>query len=218
MSRLTDQLGQSTAWLRQHQNKEFGGWGSLPNDEHLSPLNTAEALIALGASRRRLHRQRGRPRTVFDSCEQVSAREATMLERGRVTDYTDRPTVSHPDVVRTGLALEALVLAAVPVDDVVVARAQTWLLAVQTKAGGWGCARDQPTRVLPTCQALLGLMAVGEHDPTVWDSVHRGIESLNRCRRHGGFFSSIDAPGLLTSPHTILRGPRHAAGEAPRPR
>jgi hypothetical protein len=113
---------QSAAWLRDAQDEKTGGWGATPGATHLSSLNTAEAIIALIKTDRETAGtdavQRGvsylRANQSSDTDDAVAwLRDAKV---GRSTK------VETADVVRTGLILEALVLADVERSDPMIAR------------------------------------------------------------------------------------------------
>jgi squalene-hopene cyclase-like protein/prenyltransferase/squalene oxidase-like repeat protein len=204
VSALTDQMAQSAAWLRQQQDPESGGWTGGPNDPHLSSLNTAEALIALmQADRDAVGTDAVRHGLKFLRDTQATG-EPSVGAWCREHTLPDGSHVWHPDVIRTGLAVEALVLAEVPLDDLMVTRAVDWLAGVRNDDGGWGCSGKQPTRILPTCQTLLGLMAAMEAGRDLTPPIVDGIRFLlDHARKPGGYFSSNDSAGLLASPHTI---------------
>jgi prenyltransferase beta subunit len=202
MSQLTDQMIQSADWLREAQGEE-GGWGETPGAKHLSSLNTAEAIIALIST--------DREKAGTDAVE----RGIAFLRNHQSHEPTDagawlrdakvkRVKVETADVVRTGLILEALVLADVDRTDPMITGAVRWLFEVQNDDGGWGPTRGKPTQMLPTCQALLGLLAVRDRDDSVAPGITRGLAYVIGCQRRAGFFGCDEIPSHLAAPHTIF--------------
>jgi Squalene-hopene cyclase C-terminal domain/Prenyltransferase and squalene oxidase repeat len=157
VSQLTDQMIQSAAWLRDAQDEKTGGWGATPGSTHLSSLNTAEAIIALIKTDRETAGTDAVQRGIsYLRANQSSDTDdaGAWLRDAKVGRSTK---VETADVVRTGLILEALVLADVERSDPMIVSAVKWLVHVQNDDGGWGPTRGKPTQMFPTCQALLGL-------------------------------------------------------------
>jgi prenyltransferase beta subunit len=201
MSQLTDQMIQSADWLREAQDDE-GGWGETPGAQHLSSLNTAEAIIALiSTDRERAGTDAVQRGIAFLRKHQSSVPpNAGAWMRDAKVEGTQ---VETADVVRTGLILEALVLADIERDDPMITGAVDWLIDVQNEEGGWGPTRDKPTQMLPTCQALLGLLAVHDQDDEIPPSIARGVEYVLGCQRPAGFFGCDEIASHLAAPHTI---------------
>lgn len=210
MSKLTDQMDQSSAWLRQQQHPS-GGWGETLGDAHDSPLNTAECLLALLEADAEAAGSDAVKRAVaYLEREQAPAGKPDAGAWQREAKRKDGTLVRCPDVVRTGLAVQALVLARGGASDPTVQAAIAWLLAVRHPDGSWGAGPGAPGRIMPTCQALLGLQAAEARSAPeatpgpIRDAVKAGVDYLlNQCRRKGGFFDATAFPTLLTSPHTI---------------
>ena len=201
MSQLTDQMIQSAAWLRTAQDEE-GGWGETPGAEHLSSLNTAEAIIALiNTDREKIGTDAVQRGVAFLRKHQASdAPDAgAWLREAKVKETK----VETADVVRTGLILEALVLADIERSDPMITRAVDWLVEVQNDDGGWGPTRGKPTQMMPTCQALLGLLAVHHPGGEVPPTLTRGLEYVIGCQRDAGFFGCDEIASHLAAPHTI---------------
>ncbi|HEX9530691.1 MAG TPA: prenyltransferase/squalene oxidase repeat-containing protein [Acidimicrobiales bacterium] len=204
MPRLTEQMDQSTAWLREQQDVATGGWSGAPGDPHLSALNTAEAVIALMQVEGEIVRDGAVDAGIGYLRSQQAAHGDDAGAWCRTIEVPDGAPVNHPDVVRTGLALVAFTMAGVPVTDNAVANALGWLQRVRNADGGWGCTPHERSRILPTCQVLLGLLALPAGDPDTDAAIRAGIGFLlERCRRPGGWFSLTEFPDQLSSPHTI---------------
>lgn len=201
MSRLTDQMAQSAAWLRRQQ-MPCGGWPGIPGEPWPSSLNTAEALIAL----LRTDKESLATDPVKRGLEFLRKEQATDKGDAGAWCRRDGPEggepIQHPDVIRTGLVLEAFALAEATLDDHVRLGVE-WLVKVQNPDGGWGCARQEATRLLPTCQALLGLMSVAEVGHDRDEPVQRGMSFVVGTWKRDGFFSLNDSADLLASAHTI---------------
>ena len=207
MSQLTDQLSESAVWLRDAQDAS-GGWGEFAGSEHLSSLNTAEAIVGL-------------IRADGESVGTDSIRRGVDYLRGEQTSdgqdegawcRRNQPTgTAVSDVLRTGAVLEALMLAGTPPDDPMVTSAVSWLLNARNGGGTWGCSRSTPARILPTCQAMLGLMAVRAQTPvddspeftTMTAALADGVNLLLQNQSRSGFFSATDVASHLAAPHTI---------------
>jgi hypothetical protein len=214
MSRLTDQMDQSATWLADQRDHDSGGWGAEPGSPELSTMNTAEAVIALiDADADAIDSD-----AVKDGLRFLRAKQrATDPDIGawsRETTHEGTP-IANADVVRTGLALEAFVRARVRVDDPAITNGVEWLLGRQNDDGGWGLNAGSQTRLLQTCAALLGLLAVFEargakptdaklHASLLSDRVGKGVTYLTgTAQRAPGFFSSSPVADLLAAPHTI---------------
>jgi prenyltransferase beta subunit len=184
MSRLTDQMDQSAAWLADQRNKATGGWGAEGPSSPESTMNTAEAIIALIDAD-------------ADAVDGDAVRDGLAFLRGRQAqsgepepgswrrEVEDRGVlVEHADVVRTGLAIEALLRAGQPVHDSAIVAAVRWLYTRQNADGGWGCTPGGQTRILQTCSALDALMAVlGAVGATVEERRGRGADLVDRVER-----------------------------------
>jgi prenyltransferase beta subunit len=201
MSQLTDQMIQSVAWLRDAQDAKTGGWGESPGEKHLSSLNTAEAIIALIKT----DRENAGTDAVQRGVSYLRAIQSPDTENAGAWLRLEKKTkVETADVMRTGLILEALILADVERSDPMIKRAVHWLFDVQNDAGGWGPTRDKLTQMLPTCQALLGLLAAHDPNEKPAPEITRGLDYVLACQRPGGFFGCDDIASHLAAPHTIF--------------
>lgn len=185
-----------------------GGWAEHPG-AGLSSFNTAEAIMALSLAR--------------------SASSAAAAEQGirQAVEFLlkehDRARLPHPDsgawyrscsvagvehkgadIIRTAMAIPALMNAGQRSDAPAVADAIDWLIGRQNEVAndsGWGYQRGAKSKVLPTCFALLALIAASPSATTSpWrDSIDNGLKHLTeRFRQESGCFGT----GLLSAAHT----------------
>ncbi len=157
-------------WLMDEQSEE-GGWAER-RGENLSPLNTAEALLAL------LRVKDGLPEAVDGIQRGVGFIESRQLLEGEDRGCWAREADGKllPDVVRTGVIVEALAEASPASDRESLTLAVDWLRRIQDESsGGWGFRPDGQPEVLPTCFALAGLLASYHGDPEHAETARRGL-------------------------------------------
>jgi hypothetical protein len=157
-------------WLVGQQSAD-GGWGERLGDK-LSPLNTAEAVLALLQVRDRL------PRALTAIARGVRFIESLQLSGGDDDGAWAREADGQllPDVVRTGVIVEALADASPAEERPSLAHGVGWLLRVQAPAtGGWAFRRGEPAEVLPTCFALSGLLAAYRSDVAHAQAIAHGL-------------------------------------------
>jgi len=125
----------------------------------------------------------------------------------------------------TGIALQALVAAGVPLNDSSILSATNYLRTTQDETGGWGDANS-------TAYAIQGLLAIGEHLENDWlKNSHSPYDALSSFQKVDGpfvfkwdypsdnFFATRQAPPALLGMHypftlvnpktfePVLRGP-----------
>lgn len=186
-----------------------GGWAEHPGGTP-SPFNTAEAVLALSVAR---------SNNVGD-VQQHIRKAVEFLLKARDSQPLPPPDSgawhrkggAHghqrlvPDVIRTSIVIGALINAGEPVDKPTVASAIEWLLNQQNATNddtGWAFQRGLKAEVLPTCFALLALIAASlSTESKPWkDAIENGLKHLTEKFRNAkdGSFGS----GILTAAHTI---------------
>jgi hypothetical protein len=193
----------SRKWLLDSQDPGSGGWAEHPGGR-LSSLNTAEAIIALivsgveagdpSISKAVAFLYRDRP-TVLPPNEGCWARSAGTAANPRVI----------PDLVRTSVAISALVKAGEGPEVPAVRKAIEWVIDRQNRANddtGWSNQRGAKSKVIPTCFALVALMRLtvnaGQNE---WrEQIQRGLDQLTgRFRKPNSSFGD----GASAAIHTI---------------
>jgi hypothetical protein len=178
----------ASRWLVSEQSVD-GGWAER-RGENLSSLNTAEAVLALLQVKDRLAAaaaaiQRG---VRFIESKQLNGGEhdgAWAREAGGLI---------LPDVVRTGVIIEALAEASPADNRDSVRRGVAWLRRVQdTAAGGWAFRPGEPPEVLPTCFALSGLLASYNGDDGDAKAVRLGLAFVSGKIDGSGAVGEADA-------------------------
>lgn len=204
-------ISSSAEWLKSIQRKD-GGWGQYVGDDSNS-LNTAESLISL------LETNILNPTSAcirsgirFLINDQVSSDNCSNPQEYGCWNrhYTVGPSLlSAPDVLRTSLALQALVQSGLPEADASVSNGLDWLLRNRNSDKGWGFTKAQKTELFPTCITLQLLLCVqrvaseGNGKPLSADIINKaildGLERVSKTRNSDGSF------GLqgLTMPHTL---------------
>lgn len=155
---LQDIAETEAQWLLEQQHPS-GGWRAHPGEEP-SDLNTAEAVLAL------LEVKTGvlaaGSQKIADAVKFLVAEQARGVVPGAwerdISD--DGRTIYAPDVMRTSLALQALLQGGRAPDDPAVAAAAAWLVAARTPGGLWGYggATDAAPELLPSCSALAAMV------------------------------------------------------------
>ncbi len=201
----------SAEWLQSIQRRD-GGWGQYVGDDSNS-LNTAESLISL-LETNILNPASPCIRKGIDFLINDQASNANCSRLGEYgcwnRHFTEGLSVlSAPDVLRTSLALQALVQSGSPLADDSVRNGLDWLLRNRNSDNGWGFTSDQRTELFPTCSTLQLLVRVqkvalqGDDKPlsadTISEAILDGLECLRKARNSDGSF------GLqgLTMPHTL---------------
>jgi hypothetical protein len=161
---VKDAIASSGQWLLRHQDPKSGGWGDLPGKPP-SSLNTAEVLVALmkAADVPAAHKQIRAGVDFLKHTQTTSGEDAGCW--ARVVTPAGRQPKAVPDLLRTCFAVEALVAAGG--SEAAVESGVEWILDVAGDDGVWAFREGAPSRVLPTCFALLTLLVVhgsGLHD------------------------------------------------------
>ena len=190
------------AWLTKHQD-ESGGWAERPGSP-VNILNTAEVMLAMFAA----GADAGDP--------SIRGGAKYLLANGRDVPPEDRgawgrnvqqgEAVQHiPDIVRTALALRALIKAGRQ-EEAAVKEAIGWLAGRQSakrEGYGWGYSRTGKSEMMPTCHALQALIeaygagaAAGLETP-----IRRGLEFLMEQRNAAA--GCFGESGPMVGVHTI---------------
>lgn len=187
-----------------------GGWAEHPGGR-LSPFNTAEAVLALSVTRPsqnvavvEQHIRKAVDFLLKERNSEPMASPDSGAWRRRAGAQGQGPLVA--DVVRTSIIINALINAGESADKPAVASAIDWLLNRQNKTNGdsgWAFQRGLKAEVLPTCFALLALIAASRStEKKPWqDAIENGLKHLTEKLRNAkdGSFGN----GLLTAAHTI---------------
>jgi Squalene-hopene cyclase C-terminal domain len=176
----TEDLKQKArAWLLQHQ-EESGGWAERPGGA-MNVLNTAEAMLALFAS----GIDAGDP-AIRGGVKYLLAHGRDVPEEDRGAwgrNVQDSESIQHiPDLVRTSLAIRALIKAGRQ-DETAVKDAAAWLLDIQNRKkdeSGWGYRRGARSEFMPTCFALQSLIEAhgAQMEGDLKKSIDRGLSYL----------------------------------------
>jgi prenyltransferase beta subunit len=183
-----------------------GGWGEHKGGA-LSSFNTAEAVMALAVADR-LDVENIQPairKAVAFLFKERDRRPLIPPDTGawyrtaRVHGEEHRAA----DIIRTAMVVGATCKAGE--DLKCVESAVEWLIERQNNTGtdaGWGYRRGSETKILPTCFALLALIAASpvSGKSAARDAVERGLKHVvEKLRNKDGSFGS----GPLTAAHTI---------------
>lgn len=189
---IGEALERAGEWLLRHQ-EDAGGWAERKGGPP-SVLNTAEVLLSLV-----------RVREELPMVDQKIRRAVAFVEGQQCADGPERgawEVRGAPDLVRTSVALEALVEVSLTSRSAAAEAAARWLVSVRNADGGWGYRRDAPSGVLPTCFALSGLLAVYPTGTSEWEQpIKDGLAFLASWQRDSGAFGD---PGPLQAVRTAF--------------
>lgn len=183
-------------WLLANKNAD-GGWGERKGSSS-SPLNTAEAVLALVQGPKTAIVQRA----LKGGVDFILTHQ---MEEGGCTGAWCRMagTVPIPDIVRTCFCSQALIRNGMGYDDPALRGALDWLSKLQRPDGGWSFSPTGKSALMPSILVLLtflDLYAAG--DLRYREPIEKGLEFVKQPERHfdDGSFSD-NAP--LTPAHTI---------------
>jgi hypothetical protein len=208
MTQIAQIITTAGGWLLKQQDPDSGGWADRPGG-HVNTLNTAEAMIAL----------------IDGGCCKAGAatirRAVLFLIKHQTKDGKDRgswpreivseqgSTVCIPDLIRSAIAIQALIKAGEGVDDDGVKMALEWMLAVRDKdSKGWGYAPESPGEITPTCFAVTALLEAHAACPgTYSDHIRESLKYLVENHYNNGgeeINGSFGSSGELQGVHTIF--------------
>ncbi|MDR0845542.1 MAG: squalene--hopene cyclase [Tannerella sp.] len=179
-------------WLLDMQNKDGGiptfckGWGKLPFDRS-SPDISAHSLMAFECWRGVLNPELQR------KCRKSIRRLLLWMQKTQVRDGSWNPLWfgdqdapdEHSTVYGTAVAVEHLSISKHPVAQAISAKGIQYLIASQNEDGGWGGAKNLPSKVTLTARALSALAISSDTNCDVIDS---GVEYLYKHFRDGTLF------------------------------
>jgi len=192
----------SARWLLDQQDPS-GGWGEQPGKKP-NTLNTAEVIIAILDVDGDVAQPGSAPiqhGVDFLLKHQLSgAMDSGAWPRGVPLD--DGTLVKTPDIIRTSLAIQALIKAGRGVTETSIRNAVDWLLRIRRIDKGWSHRGDATTTIMPTCFALMALVeACKAGSSACKEAIQEGLEFLaTEYQRNDGSFGE---PGPLTAAHTI---------------
>lgn len=193
--RLAEITRSAARWLLQQQD-EVGGWGEQKGKPP-NVLNTAESVISLleadAVEAGSAPIQKAVAFLVKHQQQSGAWCREVAVEAGEI--------LRGPDVLRTSVAIQALIKAGRGTDDKAVKDAIAWLLSFQHADGWWDFSEPLGAAALPTCAALNALM----------DARHAGATGCDEAVEHGlGFLDaklanadgSFSGEGRLQCAHT----------------
>jgi hypothetical protein len=180
-----------------------GGWAEHPGG-HLSSMNTAEAILALMSA----GVDAGNPAIQKGAEFLINERIHSQTDNGawarRVAGAKGKRTV--PDIIRTCLAVSALIRAGRSVVGTPVKESLDWLAGRQNNLDhdrGWGFRRGDKGEMLPTCLAIQALLRTSVTiDDNPWrEQLQRALRYLvDNCRdKRKGHFGDSE----LKAAHTV---------------
>ena len=202
MTDFSEAINRSTSWLLAQQ-QENGGWGEQ-GGRYSNAMNTAEAII--GLIQADVQAARYESTAIQNAVAYLLRHQASEgADAGawprEIHEGPDVDAVHVPDVCRTAVCLQAIIMAGQRPDSAEAARATAWLLEVRNNDGGWGFGPSPPSTVLPTCRVLMALI---EATRAGWldesQCVREGIAYLTARQDTEGAF----ADGRLAAAHTVL--------------
>lgn len=186
------EVGKGIEWLLDLQNANGGmptfckGWGKLPFDRS-SPDISAHALLAFRLWMDAL------PGNLRKRCRVSKQRMLNWMQKIQSEDGSwtplwfgdqDAPGERSP-VYGTAMALEYLAGSDDPVAIQMINRGLNFLNCSQNQDGGWGGAKDVPSKVTFTARALSALSSFPDSDE---EAVNRAFDFLYRMYQAGELF------------------------------
>ncbi len=161
-------------WLLDLQNTDGGiptfckGWGKLPFDRS-SPDITAHTLLAFQLWRDKL------PQYLKKKCDKSTHRMLKWMNKEQSTNgcwyplwFGDQDAKDERSpVYGTAISVEYLSAIEHPLANKMVAKGVSFLVSSQNKDGGWGGAKDVPSKVTLTARALSALSSIVNIDQAV---------------------------------------------------
>ncbi|MDH6342127.1 prenyltransferase beta subunit [Parabacteroides sp. PFB2-12] len=168
------EVGKGIEWLLDLQNSDGGmptfckGWGKLPFDRS-SPDISAHTLLAFQLWMERL------PADLQRKCRKSMSRLLRWMQKIQATDGSWTPLWfgdqdagdERSPVYATAMTVEYLSDCDDPIAREMVRKGLAYLLATQNADGGWGGAKDVPSKVTLTARALSALASYPETDSEV---------------------------------------------------
>jgi hypothetical protein len=190
-------------WLLKQHNGD-GGWGQRHGDKSNS-LNTAEAMIALLDSDANVSPGDHAIRQGRDFLLQHQSNTPPDAGAWTRSVGADPYVRDVPDVMRTSLAIEALLRSGVAPTDEPIVRATAWLESVR-RDGGLGYDSTGSPAFLPTCIALMAMITAcrsleASEQPPFFAARVVPLRDYIMGRRNAD--GSFDASGPLQGGHTI---------------
>ncbi len=197
---LGEVISRSGDWLLNIQDKASGGWKDILGKTP-STLNTAEAIIALldGA-----HVVPGDVRVQKGVKFLLDHQSTEGSDKGSWPKevWTDHGAYRIADMVRTSFAIQALIKAGQGVNTGPVESAVNWLLSIKNEDSGWGYCKGSPSYLMPTCFAMMALLAACRAGMNQCeDPITSGLQLL--VQRYSTPEGCFDVPGPLRAVHTI---------------
>ena len=159
---LPEVQNRSQQWLLDQRPKSGGGWAERPGMSANS-MNTAECMLALLEARLPGNDSRILDATKFliDHQSRSGAHSGSWPR-----DVPDGGAVEHlPDVIRTALAVRALIKKGEDPREIPVKTAIEWLKKIRSKDKFWGFAPDLPSNAIATCFVCLAILEEIGTDP-----------------------------------------------------
>ncbi|WP_280743054.1 MULTISPECIES: prenyltransferase/squalene oxidase repeat-containing protein [unclassified Parabacteroides] len=170
------EVGKGIEWLLDLQNKDGGmptfckGWGKLPFDRS-SPDISAHSLLAFQLWMDVL------PADLQKKCRNSMQRMLKWMQKIQAVDGSWTPLWfgdqqakdERSPVYATAMAVEYLAGSKDPIAHEMVSKGLKYILSVQNTDGGWGGAKDVPSKVTLTARALSALSSYPETNQEVME-------------------------------------------------
>jgi squalene-hopene/tetraprenyl-beta-curcumene cyclase len=178
------EAGSGIEWLLDLQNSDGGmptfckGWGKLPFDRSSADIS-AHAILALSLWLPSLNRDLQR------RCEKCIMRLLRWMRRAQAADGSWSPLWfgdqdardKRSPVYGTATAVEYLAASTLPLAIEIRNRGADYLLSTQNADGGWGGAKDLPSKTTLTARAAGALAATGHPDEKAFSFMYQRFKS-----------------------------------------